>query len=253
MHTLGHHENKHTIEEISCTDELAQAFEFSKMPVFQRLANFPNFVRRQALSRFLAKYEIFKMVLDTHGSIVECGVFAGGGLMGWLHLSSILEPYNHNRRIFGFDTFEGFPDVSSQDTSGGESSHLHTGGLKVEQVLFEEIQNLAAIHDRNRPIGHVSKIDLIKGDACVTIPEFVAENPHLVISLLYLDFDIYAPTLTALEEFLPRMPKGAIVAFDELNCKEFPGETVAMLEKMNLGNASLRRTQLDPHISYIRL
>ena len=35
--------------------------------------------------------------------------------------------------------------------------------------------------------------------------------------MLYLDFDLYAPTKAALETFLPRMPKGAILAFDELN------------------------------------
>ena len=250
LHQLGHHEDKHTPSEISSLDDLARAFSESGMPLFRRLENFPNFVRRQVIARFLAKYELFKLAMDVHGSIIECGVFAGGGLFGWLHMSSILEPYNHNRKIFGFDTFEGFPGVGAEDTREGGSPHLREGGLKVEPNIFEEISRLTEIHDQNRPIGHVGKIELVRGDAITTIPHFVASNPHLVVSLLYLDFDIHAPTAAALEHFLPRVPKGGIVAFDELNCKEFPGETAALLDQMNFGDIQLRRTQLDPHISY---
>ena len=35
--------------------------------------------------------------------------------------------------------------------------------------------------------------------------------------------------LIALKNFISRMPKGAIIAFDELNNKNWPGETVALL------------------------
>jgi len=46
-----------------------------------RLENFPKYVRRQHLKRFLAFYEIFKLALPVKGSIVECGVFRGFGLI----------------------------------------------------------------------------------------------------------------------------------------------------------------------------
>ena len=55
------------------------------------------------------------------------------------------------------------------------------------------------VNDFNRPNGHIPKIEFIQGDANVTIPEFVQDNPFLIISLLYLDFDIYEPTKTALK------------------------------------------------------
>ena len=50
-----------------------------------------------------------KLVLDVKGSVVECGVNSGFGFMSWLKFSSILEPVNLTRRIYGFDTFDGFP------------------------------------------------------------------------------------------------------------------------------------------------
>src|ERR1017187_4852348 len=82
-----------------------------------KLENFTKYVRRQHLKRFLALYEVFKLALPVKGSIVECGVFRGFGLMGWAKLSAMLEPENLTRRIYGFDTFEGFPSVCEQDQS----------------------------------------------------------------------------------------------------------------------------------------
>ena len=52
----------------------------------------------------------FQVDLPVKGSIVECGVFRGFSLMTFAQLSAALEPNNLTRRIYGFDTFEGFPD-----------------------------------------------------------------------------------------------------------------------------------------------
>jgi hypothetical protein len=89
---------------------------------------------------------------------------------------------------------------------------------------------------------------LIKGDATQTIPEFLKNNKHIIVSLLYLDLDIYEPTKIALKEFLPKMAKGSIIAFDELNFKSFPGETIAALEE--LGTKYKFKNLLNSHINY---
>ncbi len=250
LKTLGHHEFKHTANEKSVVDQLNSAFTNSAAPLAQRLQNFPRHVRRQDITRFLTKYEIFKQILLVNGNIVECGVFAGGGLMSWLHFSSILEPFNHTRRIIGFDTFEGFPAIDSKDTFEGTSDHLHKDAFLISKTMKDEIQDLANIHDKNRPLGHLPKVQLVSGDASQTIPAFVESNPSLLISLLYLDFDIYLPTKAALEHLCSRVVKGGIIAFDELNTPEFPGETRALLESFDLREIELKRTGLDPHISY---
>ena len=250
LKSMGHHEAKHTITEKGVVEQFCDTFQASSVPLPQRLQNFPRHVRRQDIARFLTKYEIFQLALPVHGNIVECGVFAGGGLMSWLHFSSILEPFNHTRRIVGFDTFAGFPGVHAKDTKGGTSDHLHKDAFKISGTMKDEIAGLAAIHDCNRPLGHIPKVELVDGDACETIPTYVKNHPSLLISLLYLDFDIYAPTKSALEHLYPRIVKGGIVAFDELNCPEFPGETVALVEALDLKQIELKRTVMDPHISY---
>ncbi|MDE2016823.1 MAG: hypothetical protein KGI57_03860, partial [Hyphomicrobiales bacterium] len=78
----------------------------------------------------------------------------------------------------------------------------------------------------------------------------VKKNDHLVVALLYLDFDLYEPTKMAIETFVPRMPKGSIIAFDELNQKHWPGETRAVLDTVGLRNLRIRRFPFTPQISY---
>ena len=69
-------------------------FDESACPTADKLRNFAKYVRRQDIARFLCRYEIFKRQLHVKGSLVECGVHHGGGLMTWAQISAILEPYN---------------------------------------------------------------------------------------------------------------------------------------------------------------
>lgn len=216
----------------------------------KKIEAFPKYIRRQNLTRSLALYEIFKKVLKVKGSIIECGVNQGFGLMLWTKLSAILEPVNLTRRIYGFDSFEGFPSLSEKDISDS-SKHIAEGDLSANS--FDELNELIKIHDSTRFLGHINKTSLIKGDATETIPNFIDSNPHLIISLLFLDFDIYEPTKIALKYFLPRMPKGAIIAFDELDNPLWPGETQAMLEVFKENKLELRRLSFDPYIGYARI
>ena len=212
-----------------------------------KMENFPKYVRRQNLTRFLALYEIFKRVLPVKGSVVECGVNHGFGLMSWAKFSAILEPVNLTRRIYGFDTFEGFPSVGDQDRSAA-SRHVKKGDLAAD--VHDELAQLVDIYDSTRFIGHVPKVELVRGDATKTIPAFVEAHPHLLVSLLFMDFDLYEPTRVALETLLPRMPKGAVLAFDELDNPLWPGETIAMLESHARRPLRLERLEFDPYIAF---
>lgn len=224
-------------------------FGQSPEPIEVRLENFPKYVRRQQLKRFLAMYEIFKRVLPVKGSVVECGVLHGFGLMSWAKLSTILEPENLTRRIYGFDTFEGFPSVSDNDSSGFAKSRV--GDLRASS--YDELLALIAQYDRDRFLGNIPKVELIKGDITKTAPDFVETHPHLVVSLLFIDCDLFEPTKIALETFVPRMPKGAILAFDELDNPLWPGETLAVLKTLGIDSLRLQRLDWDPYIAFAEL
>ena len=235
-----------TQQEDDALKKLSELFVRSPDPIETKLENFTKYIRGQKLTRLLALYEIFKKILPTKGSVVEGGVHQGFGLMTWAHLSSVLEPTNLTRRIYGFDTFDGFPDVSEEDKT--PLSSIKKGDLTAHS--FEELTELIKIYNTNRFLGHIEKVRLINGDVTKTIPEFIQHNKHLMVSLLFLDFDLYEPTKIALEHFYPRMPKGAILAFDELDNPLWPGETTALLKTIGINSLKIKRLAFDPYIGY---
>lgn len=240
-----------TPTESDAAQRTAEVFARNPEPLVVKLENFPKYVRRVPLKRFLAMYEIFKRILSVKGSIVECGVFRGFGLMSWAKLSAILEPENLTRRVYGFDTFGGFPSLSIHDSSAIPASRNQVGDLSANS--HQELLDLIAEYDQDRYLGHIPKVELVKGDICSTIPPFLEAHPHLVISLLYLDCDLYEPTLAALKAFVPKMPRGAIVAFDELDNPKWPGETQAMHEFCATRPLRLERLEWDPYIAFAEI
>ncbi|HAM35968.1 MAG TPA: dTDP-6-deoxy-L-hexose 3-O-methyltransferase [Elusimicrobia bacterium] len=229
--------------------QIAKLFEISCDPLQVKLENAPKYFRRKTMTRLLALYEIFKQILDVKGSIIECGIHRGFGLMSWAQFSAVLEPANLTRRIYGFDSFEGFTQVHQHD----KNTRLNPkrGGLRAD--CHQELTQLIKVYDSDRFLGHVDKVHMIKGDATKTIPDFLSKNRHLMVSLLFLDFDLYEPTKVAIQQFLPRMPKGAVLAFDELDNPIWPGETQAALEAIGLSQLKIRRLPWDPYIGYALL
>jgi hypothetical protein len=216
-----------------------------------KLNNYEKFISRQSLARSLVRYELFKKIIHTKGSIVECGVHFGGGLMNWAKLSSALEPYAIHRKVIGFDTFDGFPNLTESDLESSNHNELIKGGFKSHNFIYDEIQDCIAEYDDNRFLNQFNKVELVKGDANITIPKYIEDNQHLIISLLFLDFDIYEPTKTALNHFLKRMPKGSVIAFDEINNEFWKGETIAMMEEfISLNQLELKKFEFDPNIAY---
>lgn len=233
-------------------EKLESYFLNSSGSATEKLENFAKYVPRQNLARFLARYELFQLVKNVQGSIVECGVLFGGGLMSFAKLSAILEPYNFQRRIVGFDSFTGFPGVADEDLRGlpeRKSAHLKDHGFAAESA-YEDILESVRVFDKSRFLNHFPKVHLVKGDFEVTARKFLADYPHLIVSCLYLDFDIYKPTKLAIELFMPRIPKGGVIVFDELNEEAFPGETIAVLETIGLNNLRVQRFDFEPRISY---
>jgi Macrocin-O-methyltransferase (TylF) len=168
-----------------------------------------------------------------------------GGILSWIKLSDILEPTAFNRQVIGFDTFSGFPSTHKKDTG--------SRGAKTGDVAFagyEHIQNAISFADKNALLRPKPKGILVKGDFMETAAKFLEQNQHVLVSLLYLDFDIYEPTKKALELFLPRMHRGSIIGFDEINNSNWPGETIAALEELNIHDYSIEKFYYEPHMAY---
>ncbi len=248
--TLMHDWKNQTANEAQSYDRLGDYFDTSLGSTISKLENFPKYARRQALSKFIARADLFREILDVHGVVIDGGINAGCSLMTFAQLSAIFEPINYTRRIIGFDTFTGIPDLDPKDENPGKTSpHVRPGGFAAVGY-DEDILRSVELFDSNRSLGHIPKVEIVKGDVRETMPRYLAENPHLLVALLHLDMDVYAATKVAIETFYPRMPKGAMILFDEINQPGYPGETLAVLETLGVRDLRVRRCTYETGLSY---
>ncbi len=235
-----------TGEQVASRAEFFQMFKQSPLPESELLSNLGLYLNRQTLSRILFMHELYQKVIDVHGVIMEFGVRWGQNLALFESFRGIYEPYNYNRKIVGFDTFAGFPEVDVKD---GE--RVAAGDYGVTDGYEAYLEGVLQYHESESPIAHKKKFELVKGDACGTIEEYLRRHPETIVALAYFDFDIYLPTRKCLEAIRDRLTRGSVLAFDELNCPEFPGETLAVKEVLGLDRYAIRRSPLNPLCSYL--
>jgi hypothetical protein len=220
----------------------------SPIPDSQLLNNLGLFMNRQLLSRIIAMHDIYKKILDIHGIICEFGVFWGQNLSLFESFRGMYEPYNYNRKIVGFDSFEGFVSLDDKD---GNSDIIKKGSYATSPGYETTLSGILDYHESNSPISHIKKYELVKGDASITVKEYLEKNPETIIAFAYFDFDVYKPTKDCLRAILPHLSKGAIIGFDELNHHEFQGETLAFQEILGINNYTIHQVANNPLISYI--
>lgn len=202
-------------------------------------------LKRQSLSRIIYYNELYRRIVDIPGVICEFGVQWGGTMAQLINLRGMYEPFNHSRTIFGFDTFEGFPEVDEKD--GGFSD---IGDYAITRNYEETLEEILSLHESFSPISHVKKFELVKGDASFTIDTWLENNPHAIVAMAIFDMDVYRPTRFVLEKLLPRLTKGSVLVFDELSCPHFPGETRALDEVLGINKLSLRRFPHQPFCAW---
>lgn len=233
--------------EIEKRTQFVETFKKSPIPDNEKLSNIGLYLKRQELSKQLFFNEIYQKVVNVHGLIMEFGVRWGQNLVTLNNLRGIYEPYNHSRKIIGFDTFEGFPSVNQKD---GNHQVIQHGAFSVTENYENYLLEVLDYHESECPLNHIKKNFIIKGDAIITLQKYLEEHPETIIAFAYFDMDIYEPTKKCLELIKPYLTKGAIVGFDELNDPQFPGETIALREIFGTNNIELKRNKFSGIQSY---
>lgn len=230
--------------------QFIEHFRQCPIPDDEILSNLALFINSKNLSRILFMNHIYLQIIDIPGSIIEFGIRWGQNIAMFAALRGIYDPFNRHRKIIGFDTFKGFPSLSEKD---GKSMLMKKGNLAVPQNYFDYITKLIELHEKDNPLSHIKKFELIAGDANIEIEKYLDKYPETIIALAYFDFDIYEPTKKCLEAIRPRLIKGSILAFDELNDHDSPGETIALMETFGLHNIALKRHRYTSRTSYFVL
>jgi hypothetical protein len=224
-------------------------FKESPIPNEQLLMHLALYMNRQTLSHLLFMHELYQHILGLHGVVMEFGPRWGRNLALFHSFRGIYEPFNHNRKIIGFDTFEGFPAVDKHND--GDSELVSQGTFSVTAGYHEYLDRVLSYHERESPISHLKKYEIVKGDVIETLPAYLERHPETIVAFAYFDLDLYQPTKKCLQVLKKHITRGAVLGFDELNYDQFPGETLAFREELGLDKFVVRRSSYSGTASYV--
>tara|TARA_Y100000310_G_scaffold343340_1_gene450500 strand:- start:1810 stop:2460 length:651 start_codon:yes stop_codon:yes gene_type:complete len=193
------------------------------------------------MAKWAAHYEFFKMAHELPGAIVECGLFKGISFIRFAMFRKMFGN-NHSKKMVGFDVFGEFPKSDFEGDQVYIDRFLDEVGSK-NSISKDELDKILDEKGMNE------NLELIKGDICKTIPEYIKKEPSLKISLLNLDPDIYEPSVTTLEYLWPRIVKGGILILDDYG--KFTGETTAVDEYFKDKDVEIKKFPFCQYPSYM--
>tara|TARA_A100000164_G_scaffold380953_1_gene430485 strand:- start:976 stop:1719 length:744 start_codon:yes stop_codon:yes gene_type:complete len=181
------------------------------------------------------------------GNIFEFGVYRGKSLIA---AALILKELKSKKKIFGFDTFKGFPSYSIQDKLNNfKNSKYFTSKIFREHQKFINIKkfttNLSKFDTSNiSTSGNFSKtslklvkkkidyfnlknIEIIEGDFKKTVPKFFTSYKKK-ISSCNIDCDLFSGYNVILPFVYPLLTKGGHIHLDEYYSLKFPGPKIAV-------------------------
>jgi lipopolysaccharide biosynthesis glycosyltransferase len=170
----------------------------------QILANRFSMVSKERLINLYNQCEKFR---NTQYSFVECGVAKGGCLALMAHVAGA------NNKIFGFDSFEGMPEITKQDLGDYNKSDIFNGFGKVGDNLSGGIDS---VYKTFRSLNvNMKNTTLIKGffKDTLNVPENI-ENIR-EIGVLRLDGDWYESTKTCLDKLYDKVIVGGVIIIDD--------------------------------------
>ncbi len=163
---------------------------------------FPTFdpdVERAAVASFdYVRYASLALAIRTlerervPGDFAEVGVYQGA-------TSRFILRCAPERRLYLFDTFEGFPLADREAENAADARFQDTSEAQVKRTL-----------------GDRANVVIRKG----RFPGTAAGLEHERFALVMLDLDVYSPTLAGLEFFYPRLARGAYVFVHDYNSPE---------------------------------
>jgi len=176
-------------------------------------------------------WEFLEAISGVQGDIVECGIGRGRSLIILSALNYFrTDEVGGERHIFAYDSFEGFPQPTSEDESRrnpkkGEWSDSPSGKYKYSKEFTELVLTEAGL-----PLKDFS-LNITKG----FFSDSLKSHPNRPIALLHVDGDLYSSYKDTLENLYDLVSIGGIIVFDDFLAEQdekesFPGSRQAVKE-----------------------
>ena len=161
------------------------------------------------IGKLIYHYEIYNIIKNLPGDILEFGVFKGSSLIRFMTFRSILEN-NYSRKIYGFDTFNKFPSQKRKNDKKLRKNFTKDAGNPITKKKLNKI-----LLDKK-----FENFELVEGDVLKTLDKFLKKNPNLKISLLHLDMDVYNSTKFVINKLKDKIVKKGIILIDDYGTVE---------------------------------
>lgn len=161
--------------------------------------------------------DLFDRIAAVDGAVVECGVGKG---RSFVILSALVFDEKKGRKIWGFDSFEGFPEPTDEDASTRAPKAGEWAGTSSDDVR-------AIVRTFGMSTEFIrDSVKLVKG----FFEDSLVSYDRKPIAFLHVDADLYESYVTVLETLAPFVAPGGIVLFDEYGEEHWPGATRAVDE-----------------------
>lgn len=208
--------------------------------------NILNFRRENKLSKLFLFLEQNYEVIP--GGIAEFGVYRGSQL---LSIAYFMKSLGSRKRVWGFDTFEGFPSNAISSFDDFSKFHeLYSDG-KLNEWEMAQISRYAHLkellgtkHSNVETISSSGNFSSTSKDAILNKINLLGlENTYLVdgefdklqkfdgedqFMLAIIDADLYSSYIQCLDFLKTRMALGGLVFLDEYFSLKFPGPRFAV-------------------------
>jgi predicted O-methyltransferase YrrM len=158
---------------------------------------------------------------DIPGAVAECGVWRGATLVT---MALYLAKRNRGKKVYGFDSFEGFPKAEL-----AQERALHASGTDSSKNELGFTDTALSTVQKKLDFFGLDNVRLVKGFFNETLMFFPSES----YSFVHLDCDLYGSYMQCLEYFYPRVVPGGIILLDEYNDPPWPGCNKAVDEFLN--------------------
>ena len=194
----------------------------------------------------------FDYILHNHnnisGDILEAGVFKGRSLLG---IALMLRELGSDKKVYGFDTFSGFPPIYHKNDDIDKFNYLFSQGKITKEHLDKVKKNieLRSVSNSKKPNAENislsgdfsnnskevldSKIQLLGLDNVVLVPGPFDETmvndkfANLELMAAILDCDLYESYHTSLNFIWPKLAYKGYLYLDEYYSLKFPGAMIA--------------------------
>jgi Macrocin-O-methyltransferase (TylF) len=204
--------------------ELQSILRDGEISLAETLINYPAFVRRREMTRLLADYDLFRMIQDLPGSIAELGVFLGAGLFTWSKLLETFAPGDRSRKVYGFESGAGYRDFAPEDGNPQPWIKDVVGRKVVPDGYLERMVKLTNLDNL---LPGVERCRVIPGNILETVKAFADGNQGTRLSMIFMDVNLYKPTLAGFRALYPLLVPGGVVAMNGYGSPPWLGETAA--------------------------